>query len=182
MWLSQVNDTTHPRQQFKGVYFINASIGWVGGGNGTILHTTNSVTTWTNQVSETTFYLLDVYFNDATLGWVVGDNGTILHTTNGGVTFVEEGQRHEVPTEFLLSQNYPNPFNPSTTIRYQLPKKNHITLKIYDIPGREVATLVNEQKSPGEYAVQWNSGNAAGGVYFYRLQVGDVVQTRGSRF
>jgi flagellar hook assembly protein FlgD len=79
-----------------------------------------------------------------------------------------------VPTTFAISQNFPNPFNPSTTIRFQIPERASVLLKVYDMLGREVATLVNEEKNPGFFTVSWNGRNqygqpVASGVYFYRM-------------
>ena len=87
----------------------------------------------------------------------------------------------EVPSTFKLYQNYPNPFNPSTTIKYAVPKNVKVTLKIYDLLGREIATLVNDVKSPGVYSVKWNGKTMSGqqvssGVYFYRLEAGNFVK------
>ena len=78
---------------------------------------------------------------------------------------------------YNLSNNYPNPFNPSTTIRYSIPKQSHITLKIYDIIGREVAILVNEEKPAGNYQIGFNAANLPSGVYFYQLKAGSYVET-----
>ena len=83
-----------------------------------------------------------------------------------------------LPTEYALEQNFPNPFNPSTTIKYQLPKDGLVTLKIYDILGREVATLVNEEKIAGKYQVNFNASSLASGVYIYKLQAGDFVSSK----
>jgi hypothetical protein len=80
--------------------------------------------------------------------------------------------------EHSLSQNYPNPFNPSTIINYQLPTNSHVTLKVFDVLGREVATLVNEVKSAGKYEVEFNAKLLSSGVYLYRLSAMDFVQTR----
>ena len=82
------------------------------------------------------------------------------------------------PTEFILSQNYPNPFNPSTKIKYSIPQTSNVVIKIYDVLGSEVATLVNEEKSVGTYELNWNAANLSSGVYVYRLQAGSFVQTR----
>ena len=81
------------------------------------------------------------------------------------------------PDKFSLEQNFPNPFNPATTINYQLPKSGYVTLKVYNILGREVATLVNEQKTQGRYSVNFNASRLASGVYFYRIKAGDFIQT-----
>ncbi len=83
-----------------------------------------------------------------------------------------------LPAEAALYQNYPNPFNPSTTIRFNVPSKEHVELRVFDILGREVATLVREMLAPGAYTKQWNAIGMASGVYFYRLQVGNFVETR----
>lgn len=82
------------------------------------------------------------------------------------------------PTEYALYQNYPNPFNPNTTIKYLIPKLSFVTIKIYDVLGSEVVTLVNEEKVAGSYEVEWNAEKLSSGVYFYRLQAGDFIQAR----
>jgi hypothetical protein len=82
------------------------------------------------------------------------------------------------PEEFSLSQNYPNPFNPNSEIRYQISEFRHVTLIVYDLLGRQVATLVNEVKQPGIYTVQFDGSNLASGVYLYRLHAGDFVQVK----
>jgi len=79
---------------------------------------------------------------------------------------------------YELVQNYPNPFNPSTMIKYQIPKSGNVTLKIYDILGAEVATLVNEEKSVGRYEVNFDASSLASGVYLYRIQVNDFVDVK----
>lgn len=89
----------------------------------------------------------------------------------------------DIPNQFTLYQNYPNPFNPVTTIRFDVGteignQKSDIRLVIYDILGREVATLVNEKQSPGTYEVKWNASNFSSGVYFYKLQAGNYFETR----
>jgi len=82
------------------------------------------------------------------------------------------------PKEFKLEQNYPNPFNPTTTIQYQLPQDARVTLKVYDILGSEVTTLVNEEQEAGYKEVQFNGNGIASGMYVYRLQAGDFVSTK----
>ena len=91
-----------------------------------------------------------------------------------------------LPTEFRLEQNYPNPFNPTTTIKYSIPsviasgakQSLGVTLKVYDILGNEVATLVNEQKGAGNYKANFNASNLVSGIYFYKIQAGSFNQVR----
>lgn len=84
----------------------------------------------------------------------------------------------QLPASYALSQNYPNPFNPSTTMSYELPVRSDVLLKIYNLLGQEVATLVNETQEPGFKTIQWNASGVASGMYFYRLEAGDFVETR----
>ncbi len=81
-------------------------------------------------------------------------------------------------TDYALSQNYPNPFNPVTTINYQIPKDGFVSLKVYDILGKEIATLVNSDKAQGKYTVEFDGSRFASGMYIYKLQSGDFVETR----
>ena len=83
-----------------------------------------------------------------------------------------------MPSAFTLEQNYPNPFNPSTEIKYQLPASNFVTLKVYDVIGRDVAALISERQNAGEHSVTFNAGSLPTGVYFYQLTAGNFVQTR----
>lgn len=104
-----------------------------------------------------------------------------------GITSIEN-DNGKLPLVYLLSQNYPNPFNPSTTINYQLPVNSYVTLKIYNILGKEVATLINEYKQAGNYGVEFSGkglssgmsakGGYASGVYFYKLEAGNFVQVK----
>jgi hypothetical protein len=83
-----------------------------------------------------------------------------------------------LPKTFVLEQNYPNPFNPTTVISYQLPVASEVSLKLFDVLGKEVATLVNERQEAGAYNYTLNASNLSSGVYFYRLQAGNFVQTK----
>ncbi len=82
------------------------------------------------------------------------------------------------PTSFGLNQNYPNPFNPSTAIRYALPQRSYVTLTVFNTLGQRVATLVNGEVEAGYHEVKFDASGIASGVYFYRIQAGDVTQTR----
>jgi hypothetical protein len=91
-----------------------------------------------------------------------------------GPTSVDD-QNINTLKEFALEQNFPNPFNPSTVISYQIPVNNHVSLKVYDAIGREVATLVNEVKEAGKYSATFNASKLSSGIYFAKLQSGDKV-------
>ncbi len=82
------------------------------------------------------------------------------------------------PTIFKLYQNYPNPFNPKSTIKFDLPKEVNVTIKVYDLLGKEVKTLVNEFKKAGFHQVEFDASNYASGVYFYRIEAGSFVQAK----
>jgi len=85
----------------------------------------------------------------------------------------------EIPNEFILYQNYPNPFNPKTNLKFGIPKSGFVTLKVYDILGKEAKTLVYENQPAGNYIVNFDGSNLSSGVYFYRLETNDFVQTKG---
>ncbi|NWF49925.1 MAG: T9SS type A sorting domain-containing protein [Ignavibacteriaceae bacterium] len=90
----------------------------------------------------------------------------------------DSNQENESLKEFSLNQNHPNPFNPSTTISFSIPVSGYVTLKVYDMLGNEVATLVNDNLASGTHGVDFNAGNLASGVYIYRLQSGNLISTK----
>ena len=85
---------------------------------------------------------------------------------------------NSIPTEFLLEQNYPNPFNPTTNISYALPCSGLVQIKVFNLLGKEIATLINEEKKAGTYKINWNAANLPSGVYLYRIQAGSFIQTK----
>ena len=94
-----------------------------------------------------------------------------------------QNRRGELPASFLLLQNYPNPFNPQTYIPFELPANCHVTLKIFDVLGKEIGTLIDESKAAGSYKVIWNGSNHDGmkmpsGLYFYSIQAGDFIDSK----
>jgi hypothetical protein len=89
-----------------------------------------------------------------------------------------ENKGNEILSNFVLEQNYPNPFNPSTKIRFQVPNSSFVNLKVYDVLGNEVATLVNEEKTTGSYEVNFNAKGLSSGIYFYQLKVGNLISTK----
>jgi hypothetical protein len=97
---------------------------------------------------------------------------------NGSLITDVKDKTNLLPAQFSLSQNYPDPFNPSTTISFTIPSRSSVSLKIFDLLGREVATIVSEELPAGTYARQWYAGKMSSGVYFYRLQAGSFTQTK----
>jgi len=177
-WTQQTNPSS---QALTDIFFLDDQYGWAVGTEGVILHTTNGGTIWIAQTSNTTEILEAVCFTSITEGYAVGANNTILKF--GELTSVENEE--ESPTDFSLLQNYPNPFNPSTKIRFTIPNnvilseaKNLVTLKVYDVLGNEVATLVNEEKPSGEYEVEFDASGLTSGIYFYQLRAGKFIGTK----
>ena len=114
-------------------------------------------------------------FNNS--GYVFAAAGGIVYRSVQPVTYVQYTSE-TFPSSYVLRQNYPNPFNPSTTIEFALPKSAYVTLRVYDLLGRQVGELVNEKLEPGMYKTQWNASGLASGVYFYRLQAGEFTETK----
>ena len=143
-----------------------------------IYHSSDYGATWTEMNSG----LLDKNVTSMVI------NGSYLYAaTSSGIwkfslpeitSVKNERTAHEAPSGFILSQNFPNPFNPKTTISYSIPQTNFVTIKVYDVLGKEVATLVNEVKSIGNYNVEFNASILTSGIYFYRMQAGSFVETK----
>jgi hypothetical protein len=89
-----------------------------------------------------------------------------------------EDDLSQIPDEYSLAQNYPNPFNPVTTIKYGILERSFVELKLFDILGREIEVLVNEEQDVAFYEIQFNAAELSSGIYFYRLQAGDFVKTK----
>jgi hypothetical protein len=112
-----------------------------------------------------------------------GQVGNISGNLNGagtqcGVTVPVELEVEMTPTEFALYQNYPNPFNPSTLIKYQVPVNSFVSIRVFDLLGKELATLVDEEKSAGNYDVSFDASRLVSGVYVYKIQAGTFVESK----
>ena len=165
------------------LYFTNRNKGWGAGDNSIIQATTDGGVNWFSQIiAQQGINYNSVYFIDSLTGWVTGDNGTILKTTTGGVLTGITNTSTEIPDIFILLQNYPNPFNPVTNLGFGISSAagglGFVSLRVYDIKGKEVVTLVNENKQPGYYNVQFDGSKLSSGVYFYRLETKGFVQTK----
>jgi hypothetical protein len=120
--------------------------------------------------------LMFIYHTVGADGQPVGQREVRAEFTSA--SFSLDDAEGELPGSFQLAQNYPNPFNPSTTLSFYIPHSSFVTLKVYDILGREVAILANEGRPAGRYTVHWNASDNSSGAYFYRLQAGDFTMIR----
>ena len=153
------------------------------GDNGKIMTSNDYGVTFVDQLNGENRHLYGVALRSGTVGVVVGEigsaaNGALYFTDmNGGyVGITQTGS--ETPENYSVSQNYPNPFNPSTKINFALPKQGLVTIKVYDMLGKEIETLVNEVKSAGKYTVDFNGSKLSSGVYFYRIQANDFIDVK----
>ncbi|MEO8399177.1 MAG: T9SS type A sorting domain-containing protein [Ignavibacteriaceae bacterium] len=104
--------------------------------------------------------------------------GCIIDNKTYGSIITDINYQNNTALLFSLSQNYPNPFNPTTKIEYSIPKTSFVKLKVYDILGKEVITLVNEEKSIGNYSIEFNGNNLSSGIYFYKIQAGNYSSVK----
>jgi len=109
---------------------------------------------------------------------------SLLLPTKDGLILLKDkflvsiGSGSNLPTKFILYQNYPNPFNPTTTISYSIPKQSFVTIKIYDVLGKEITTLVNNEMQSGNYKVEFDGSKSASGIYFYQMKTNEFIQTK----
>jgi photosystem II stability/assembly factor-like uncharacterized protein len=171
IWTRQKNPTG---KALYSVFFLNENEGWISGDYGVILHSTDGGANWTIQLNSATDCLADIFFTSPTNGYAVGYLNTILHYTL--LTGLEEGSLQ--PADFKLEQNCPNPFKTTTTISWHSAKGSRQTLKIFDVFGNEVATLVDELKPAGKYSVDFNAKGLPAGVYFYQLRANGKIETK----
>ncbi len=168
----------------NGISFGSNDTGFCVGGNysgqSLILKSIDAGNSWTQLIiTITQVLLLDAYFINSTTGYITGVNGTIIKTSTGGITGVQS-VNGSTPITFSLSQNYPNPFNPTTKIRFEISGSSaaQTFLSVYDILGREVATLVNEELKPGIYEADWKASDFPSGVYFYKFETEYFTETK----
>ena len=107
-----------------------------------------------------------------------GEDGIYIIRNNELDNTKIENNANNIPQKISLNQNYPNPFNPTTKIEYEIHQKSHITLKIYDISGNEIETLINNNQSAGKYTIIWNAANYSSGLYFYKISTNNFVKIK----
>ena len=162
----------------KSISYRTPSEGWISLGIvDSFLVTTNSGADWNLRETPAGAQIYDLQFTNASNGWAVGKNGVILKFTETPVTV--SGNYSGAAETAELYQNYPNPFNPVTWISYRLQKQSNVSLKVYDILGNEIATLVNEKKNAGSYKAEFNGSNLSSGIYYYKMEtVGNIRDTK----
>lgn len=165
----------------QAMYFVDVNTGWIGGSyysvNSNISKTTNGGMNWTDQNIGGSQFIQNILFVNSMTGWAVGYSGVILKTINGGISNIYQ-INNLIPDKFCLFQNYPNPFNPLTRIDFDIPKKGFVTLKVFDILGREVQTLINEEKIAGSYSIDFNASDLTSGLYFYKLETSEFMDVK----
>ena len=159
------------------VGFRTASEGWAPMGPKLgFLYSSNAGVNWSLIPTPDSAYVTNIKFPDSSHGYAVGINGTILKYTyqKPNEVIADAGEIGS----FHLGQNYPNPFNPTTSISYQVGSAGMVTLKVYNILGKEIASLINEYKPAGSYSVEFDGSNLSSGVYFYRLEEGAFTDVK----
>lgn len=180
-WFSQSSGDT---RYLRDCYVIDSLRSVAVGQGGKIITTTNGGENWNVITTGSSVELWAVDFASDSIGYAIGSNA-VLKTTNGGLTFYTENS-NQIPDKFLLEQNYPNPFNSVTSIKfkvastspYLLLRGTPVSLKVYNLLGREVAVLVNGYLQLGTYQVNFNAENLTSGIYFYRLETDSFSETK----
>ena len=174
----------NPPQYFTGLSFVNENTGYAVNYDAVVAKTTNAGLIWSVNQNPALTAIVKICFTSPDTGYMIDRHGGIYKTTNGGNPIGIEHISNEIPKTFSLEQNYPNPFNPSTKIRFKVPLNKTgsidltIKLTIYDITGKEISSLVNQQLQPGIYEAGWNASNYPSGVYFYSLISESFSETR----
>jgi hypothetical protein len=142
----------------------------------TYLYTLDAGRTWTSLPTPSNVAAMDIVFTSPDVGYMVGLNGAVLRYAGNTSTGIESEPANAERT--ALFQNAPNPFHPQTRIAFRILEQGPVSLKVYDLAGRKVATIVDEDLPAGYYTRDFKSGPIASGVYFYRLMTADQVQTK----
>jgi len=178
-WFEQFHNHSMTTVILYNMYFANENTGWMVGDAGIIIKTTNAGENWRAQQNP---YLgngglWSVHFFGIDTGWTVSETGRVLHTVNGGGPVAVKSVSSIMPDGYKLEQNYPNPFNPVTNIKFSIPENVLVTLKIFDLLGKEIAVLLNEKLSSGTYEITFDGSNLSSGVYLYQLAAGSYKET-----
>jgi photosystem II stability/assembly factor-like uncharacterized protein len=170
---SQVHEDT-VSGEILDIFFADSRIGWAASYFGAILQTTDYGSNWLHRFRDPTITLYTIFFTSCTTGWVAGNKGPfgiILNTLDGGLTWNYQLAPPIFPSENKLYQNFPNPFNSITTIKFEVRKQGSVRITIYDILGRVLAKVLDENKDVGSYTIDFDASRLASGVYFYQIVV-----------
>lgn len=184
-WTFVTNSGVNTSETCKAVFLLDASNVWISSRQDDfqntpyLVYTSDGGSNWTPQTTpfgDPNAYnpVFSIYFTNPQNGWITGDYGRIAKYT--GATSVED----EVDglNDYSLGQNYPNPFNPNTVISFRLPVTGNIILKVYDVLGNEIATLVNEEKTAGTHEVNFSSAGLSSGIYFYSMEADNFRENK----
>ncbi len=176
-WTSLINDTISGNNTgLNSVYFINDLTGFLVNNTNQIYITTNFGNEWGYSISPVTEKYFCVNFINSQTGWIGGSNGLVLSTGFNNIGISSNGNL--IPMQYLLFQNYPNPFNPVTNIKFNIPKRSNVKISIYDILGKEISVLVNEELNSGTFEVNWDASNFPSGVYFYKIETDEFSESK----
>jgi photosystem II stability/assembly factor-like uncharacterized protein len=176
-WISQISNKLG---NIHSIRMCDENIGWAAGlgdisGNqyGLNYETTDGGNSWIHRTAFDDITMNSIFFLNPTTGW-----GNSLASVYKYQTTTDVNENTSFPKHHSLSQNYPNPFNPNTVIKYQIPELSFATLKVYDLLGSEITTLVSKEKPAGGYEVEFNATRLPSGIYFYQLRAGSFVETK----
>jgi len=174
-WVSRSFNTVN----FYGIDFATIDTGYISG-TGKIYKTTDGGSNWYQQTVPVldTISIKGVFCINSNTVWAIPWSGNLIYTTNGGGPIGIQPISNEIPTGYYLEQNYPNPFNPNTKIRISIPNSSFTKLTIYDVTGKVMAILVNEELKPGKYEVDWDASHRTSGIYYYKLEAENFTSTR----
>lgn len=166
---------------YRSIQFFG-NFGIACGNNGNIMKTTDGGVNWVVFAKITENSLRSLYFTNENTGYIAGYHGTILKTTNGGLSFLHSNNE-TIPQRYLIHQNYPNPFNPLTKIKFEVPinqaeRVSNVKLIVFDMQGKEISKLVDEELSPGVYEISFDGSILSSGVYFYKIETDNFSETK----
>jgi len=175
-WFIQNSNLSHPINK---IYMINESTGWLGAWGPHIAYTTTGGEAWhpVNKPSGNEEITELKFFDNTGIGFMILGN-KLYKTWNNGIFTSVIQTANNIPDKFSLMQNYPNPFNPTTVLKFTLNKKGKVSLKLFDINGREVRDLISEQLNKGEYEYSFDAAGLPSGIYYYKLSDGTQSEAK----
>ena len=188
-WIAQQLPNIHPSYIYTCVFALNKDTAWMIGNTsyfGLLYKTTNGGLNWGYQFADTSLHIIlcnYIQFSSSKVGWALAPfDSSDVHTKTGGndttiFTSVNSNNTN-ISDDYILEQNYPNPFNNSTIINYTLKAKGFVKLIVYDILGKEIVKLINEEQKAGTYKIPFSINNLPSGIYFYRMETPKYVETK----